>query len=779
MKNLISDRLTIAVGQAAVLTTLLCNFAIAADLYNDGEFSGYTPDVENGETVFQASACGSCHGLVDDQSTLAGGLEFSNKLGTFFAPNITSSAEHGIGGWSNARFLNAVLRGTKDDGSRYYGSVFPFAAYSRMAPEDALDMRAYMATLPESDGPSKPHNISFPSKMILRQWSDERPVLVRAQDPQIQRGEYLAEALGHCSECHTPRNIGALTYKLDPDSAYEGETGMFGNFAPKISGEHLQAFGPEAFVIGNLLQSKKLTGAPLTVASKRRFAQETAKLPLSDRAAIYAYLTAQPINVSSLADADAMAISEMQGTPTTKIELQEPAVDMTGATELMQRVEAHCTAPKPAAQNAAAVGGSTVSPALQAGADSVIEGYCRDCHGAGNKNASSFLTGHITELAKDRMAVVPGNPEASPLYISIANDRMPIGSKMTPDQVRVLADWISALGEQPAVEQHPATAETRPSIPKYVGGTLEEMHLAAVQDLRALDRKDWEHMRYFSFAYTPLPEIDCAAEGLARNPVYYLHSALNKFINSVSRGNSVMPVKAVEGTNGALVRIDLRDYGWNDADWQGLSTGEYTDGAQEADFTESVWKELATLYPYSIAPSAEPMLNVLANATGAQVPIMRADWFTRFASEAPYYDMLLRLPSDIAVLERRLKVDVNANIRSQRIIRAGFDKGQSGVSDHNRMLERHDLPLGGYYWKSYDFASSEGEGSLMAHPDGPAEMGRTASGTVPFVHDGGEMIFTLPNGLQGYYLSTAQVERLLVGPTSIVSNRNKAVGRGV
>ena len=158
---------------------------------------------------------------------------------------------------------------------------------------------------------------------------------------------------------------------------------------------------------------------------------------------------------------------------------------------------------------------------------------------------------------------------------------------------------------------------------------------------------------------------------------------------------------------------------------------------------------------------------------------MRADWFTHFGSEAPYYDMFLGLTEQISDLERQIGLDVEREIQSRRVIRAAMLPGASGVSDHNRMLERFELQRGGYYWKSYDFAGDEGRQSLSLHPDGPEELSYTPSGLEAFEHDGGEMIFSLPNGLQGYYLSESNGDRLLVGPASIVSFRTKPIGKGV
>lgn len=775
----------------AITFALTIANANSDELFADGVFSDYSADMANGKTLFHASACGSCHGLVDDQQTLAGGLKISTKLGTFYTPNITSSKEHGIGNWGNSRFLNAVLRGTKEDGSKYFGSIFPYAAFAKMSPEDALDIKAYITTLPESDAVSKEHNVSFPSRLIMRQWSDERPALNAGGDAQMKRGEFLTNSAGHCAECHTPRNMGAMTYKLDADNSFEGETGLFGDFAPKINAKHIEAFGPEAFVVGNLLEGKKLNGKPLTLTNKRRYNKEYAKLSLDDRTAIYAYLSGKPLNPETLKTADNAAKDEMGLNPVAtvaEVEEEDTRVDMTGATELVQRVEAYCSIPTALqAGVSAAPAKSSISPAIIAEADGIMDGFCRDCHGPGKSNVGSFPMGDIASIASDKNAVVPGDPAASRLFASIASNRMPLGKKMTKDEVGALSTWITALGEQakntPAIQPIALASQPRPELPKFIGGNIREIHVAAMTDLGTVNQLDWQYIRYFNFANTPLPPVDCDAMGLDRNPVHILHAALNKFLNSVSLGRSLAPVKPVQGTNGALVRVDLRDYEWSKDQWASLTTGAFTDSVARADFTPKAWDALlsttSSIYPYAIAPHSDPMLDALAKGVGDQVPILRADWFTRFASESPYYDVLLKLPDNIQRLEDRLNVDVRSNIFNQRVIRAGFDRGESGVSDHNRMLERHELANGGYYWKSYDFASSNGLGSLLAHPDGPNEWGRTASGTEPFEHDGGEMIFSLPNGLQGYYLSDNKGNRLLVGPTSIVSNRKKAHGRGI
>lgn len=791
-------------------------------LFDANAYSDYQADVANGEVIFNAAGCATCHAVDGADDILAGGQAISTKFGELYAPNITHHGEAGIGNWSNATFLNAVLRGTSPEGETYFGAVFPYPSYARMSPEDALDLRGYLATLPSSDAPSKEHNISYMSQTILDLWSSGRDALKVPSDPQLARGQYLVEAVGHCAECHTPRDTGfGFKYELDMTRPYEGEVGLLGEYAPNITGERLAKFGAEAFVIGAMAEAKKLNGNPMVSTSMRRIARQTANLSLDDRAAMYAYLTGAPLDVSSLPQAPTPApeplpqeVAETQTpapttppvtTDATPQPLQVSAVsgqanvipDYTAAKALMTKVEAYCESQAPIEQIAVPaptpqitpVASSGPSPELTKAADQVIETHCRACHAPGKTYAAVFPTGDIADMPFDDRIVKPGNPDGSPLFESIASGRMPLGQQMTADEVATLKNWIEALGK-PEVAQitrgAAAVADPTPQaptidvpMPEFAGFTRTERMLAVVADVNALEERDRPFVRYISFAQMPLADIDCNAVGALKNPMHYMHAGFNKFINSVSLGPRVVPVMPVEGTEGAIVRIDLRDYGWDHDDWAALSTGVFTQGGAEAGFTREVWTDLAEVYPYAIDPESDPLLRAVADATGAAVPIMRADWVSHFGAEAPYYDMFLGLTEQIADLERRLGIDVNREIGSGRVVRAAMLQGASGVSDHNRMLERFDLPRGGYYWKSYDFAGDIGRQSLTLHPDGPEEVHPTASGTEPFEHDGGEMIFSLPNGLQGYYLSTNKGDRLLVGPASIVSFRNKPIGKGV
>ncbi len=766
-----------------VASFVLVSNALADEMFEPKEFSDYVADPQNGERIFDAAGCASCHSVEGDADLLAGGQAISTKFGELYAPNITADPENGIGAWSNAEFLNAVLGGVSPAGRDYFGAVFPYPAYARMTPEDALDLRAHMATLAVSDSNSKEHNISYVSQKILRRWSGTRDALPAVSNPQLRRGQYLVEAVGHCAECHTPRDTGfGFKYDLDSDNAFMGEIGILGGYAPEISATRLNTFGAEAFD-NALVQAQKLNGKPMSATSMRRIARHTSRLPADDRAAMFAYLTGAPVEASMFATL--ASLNATTSAPETIAEILE-VLDTTNAPRLVARIDAYCEAQGPATAGAApkpaAAANDLGEPTLMSQADEVIEEHCRSCHAPGKTYAAVFPTGDIADMPFDARIVVAGNADASPLFESIASNRMPLGKKMTSAEVDTLKRWIETLGQKiaaPVTETREAKAAPTVSLPHFAGGTRHERMLAIVADISDADERDRAFYRYFSFANTPLSAVDCNLTGAGRNPMFYLHAAFNKYINSVSLSPRVVPVTPISGTEGAIVRIDMRDYGWTTQMWESLSSAEYNETAARSGFSPEAWRDLATVYPYGIDPSVDPMLAVVANAAQTPVPVLRADWVAHFGSRAPYYDMFLGLTAQIGDLEARLGLNVEEEIQAGRIIRAGILPGSSGVSDHNRMLERFDLSSNGYYWKSYDFAGDVNRQSLTLYPDGPEGMSHTATQTEAFEHDGGEMIFSLPNGLQGYYLSTNKGERLLVGPASIVSFRTKAIGKGV
>jgi mono/diheme cytochrome c family protein len=183
-------------------------------------FETLTGDPVRGEVIFAATGCGSCH-MADKAEgearlVLSGGQAFASPFGTFRAPNISPHPEAGIGGWTLPQFAVAVMDGISPEGQHYFPAM-PYNAYGKMAVQDVADLKAYMDTLPASDVASLPHEVGFPFNIrravggwkLLFQSRDY--VLTGDLGPEVERGRYIAEAMAHCGECHTPRNsLGGL-----------------------------------------------------------------------------------------------------------------------------------------------------------------------------------------------------------------------------------------------------------------------------------------------------------------------------------------------------------------------------------------------------------------------------------------------------------------------------------------------------------------------------------------------------------------------------------------
>jgi hypothetical protein len=201
-------------------------------------------------------------------------------------------------------------------------------------------------------------------------------------------------------------------------------------------------------------------------------------------------------------------------------------------------------------------------------------------------------------------------------------------------------------------------------------------------------------------------------------------------------------------TQGSVFRVRLSDLGWNAA----------------------LWDELTGFYPYCLASDVVGH-QALYTQLGTEAPFLRADWLFDTATVAPLYDRLVDLPSTLNELGTRLGVDINDDINHlgqaepDNLVR--FAVRRSGVALHNRMAERHLGSAGQYLWVSYDFRSDAARQDVFANPLGP-----TAVDANKFVHtfqnDAGEVIFTMPNGMQGYMLVNAAGQKIAAADTAIV-----------
>jgi len=220
-------------------------FGLAAIL-SRGAVAGADPQtVERGEYLFHASLCAVCH-TAEEGAFLAGGRPLESPFGTFYTTNITPHDTHGIGGWSDAQFLEALRQGIAPDGSHYY-PAFPYTAYTKLTNGDILAIKAYLDTVEPVDQSNREHDLvwfAWRWPMALWKWLYFEPGPLRA-DPsrseQWNRGAYLVEAAAHCAECHSPRN---LLGAIDPERRYAGDPqGPEGDSTPNLTSHKKQGIG--------------------------------------------------------------------------------------------------------------------------------------------------------------------------------------------------------------------------------------------------------------------------------------------------------------------------------------------------------------------------------------------------------------------------------------------------------------------------------------------------------------------------------------------------------
>ncbi len=375
------------------------------------------------------------------------------------------------------------------------------------------------------------------------------------------------------------------------------------------------------------------------------------------------------------------------------------------------------------------MGSQNVSAQQQIAVDThaIFQQSCNICHGPDGAYKESLLMEHQALIEKG--SVVPGNPDASELYKRLITTetakRMPLGQPQLPAQsINTIRNWILAGAPDWAVT---STTSGDFISPSEVLSTIET-HLMS---LAPFDRA---FARYFTMMH-----LYNAGESVGILQEY--RKALYKLVNSLSWGSTVTNPKPID-PQGTIFYIDLRHYEWD---------------------VNNAWTQIETEYPYHTpfdAPEQSALKDQLGRLQGemkADIPAIHVDWFVAQASLPPLYHDLLSLPLTDRELETRLEVDVVRNLLNApgvRVWRAGTNN--SGVSNNNRVIERHTSRYGAY-WKSYDFAGSVGTQNIFTHP-------------LSFTHDGGEVIFNLPNGLQAYYVTNASGFRLDDAPINIVSN---------
>lgn len=267
---------------------------VALAAYRDADPTGVPAElkgaslIERGEYLTRAADCVVCH-TAKGAVPFAGGRAFVLPFGTLYSTNITPDAETGIGRYTDADFLDAVHRGIGRGNVKLYPAM-PYPSYTYMTDADALAIKAYLFSLKPVHAPAVPNALSFPfsQRWLMKVWSamfnaDRRfePVVDRGAD--WNRGAYLVDAVAHCGECHTPRNLffalnnrrkfagavqaGWRAYNITPDHA--AGVGMWSDadLAHYLSEGHADGRGTASGPMGEAIDASLEHLSPADIAA--------------------------------------------------------------------------------------------------------------------------------------------------------------------------------------------------------------------------------------------------------------------------------------------------------------------------------------------------------------------------------------------------------------------------------------------------------------------------------------------------------------------------------
>lgn len=378
-------------------------------------------------------------------------------------------------------------------------------------------------------------------------------------------------------------------------------------------------------------------------------------------------------------------------------------------------------------------------------ATAVLREYCLKCHGPDADTSGAGLdVSNVSDLLENGY-LDKDNPDESVLWQRIANGEMPPVGEPQPSIAdgNILRQWIAAGAPQPERSQR-----------EFV--STADVLRAIRDDLEKTPKTSRPLRRYFTLTHLHNhPGVDDAE--------LRLHAAaLSKALNSLSWERRLVLPEAV-GASGTVFAVNLDELGWDEAKWQAI-VAAYPYGLHYRLVTNDQIRKLA-----------EEIAALTADDRSGPLVHVRADWFAVTATRPPLYHTLLDIPETLDALEEKIGVDADANFLNDQLIRAGF--AESGVSVANRAVEWHAAETG-YYWKSFDFAEDRIDGNLFQQPLGPKFKDNTFD-DFAFIHDGGEMIFSLPNGMQAYLLTDGDGHRIDEGPIAVVQDSARTAGTPV
>jgi len=283
---------------AAVLAAAALWFLAAPQTIPESALTPHTPDLANGRIMFLIGGCSSCHAVPEqeDATRLGGGLALNSPFGVFYVPNISSDKQDGIGSWSEAQFITAMMKGTSPAGEHLYPAL-PYTSYQRMRLDDLRDLFAYLKTLPAISGKVRDHALAFPYniRQALGLWKllflDDKPFTPDpGQSTQWNRGAYLVNGPGHCAECHSPRNfLGAIiaSKRFAGGPSPNGQGGVPDITQGKLNDWKVEELA-ETLATGMTADADLVGGLMMEVVSNTR------QLSAADRDAIAVYLKSLP-----------------------------------------------------------------------------------------------------------------------------------------------------------------------------------------------------------------------------------------------------------------------------------------------------------------------------------------------------------------------------------------------------------------------------------------------------------------------------------------------------
>ncbi|MDB5809751.1 MAG: hypothetical protein JWN94_1873 [Betaproteobacteria bacterium] len=257
-------------------------------------------NAKHGEYLAKIGGCVGCHTeeKEDKKSAVpfAGGRALKTPFGTFYGPNITPHPQAGIGRWTEADFVRAMRHGERPDGANYF-PAFPYPSFTRISDEDLRDLWAYLQSLPQSDKRSQAHDLRTPYgwRFLVTAWkwlffTPGPQAAAEAQSVAVNRGAYLVQALGHCGECHTPRNsLGGPRQ----DRFLAGGKGPDGKGVPNLTPTRLKKLS-DAEVKDFLHTGMTADGDVAAESMAEVVRNTTSQLTADDMNALIAYLRSLP-----------------------------------------------------------------------------------------------------------------------------------------------------------------------------------------------------------------------------------------------------------------------------------------------------------------------------------------------------------------------------------------------------------------------------------------------------------------------------------------------------